>query len=122
MIYLNKGEVNELNLNINHNSDDTFVTYNLAFTHVLSQELKEYTITLSDPDQYTGNTRYCLITLDLSADDLNYLGQYELVITGNNTEPVFTGMCVLEGSTEPSTSYIELTSDNDDNENYIYIN
>ena len=123
MIYLTKAESNELYLNINNNSDSTFTTYQLNFTHVMSQEQKSYSITISDPTEYSGNTRYCIITLDLSADDLNYLGQYELTILGNGAgSALFTGMVVLEGSTEPGTDFIEYSSDNEDGSNYIYIN
>lgn len=122
MIYINKGEQNDLNLNINNNSDVDFTGYTLTFTHVVSQEVKSYTIDVSDPNQYVENTRYCIITLDLTTNDLNYLGQYELKIYGDGTELVYVGMVMLEGDTEPSTTFIELTSNNENNSNYIYIN
>ena len=76
MLYLQKGQINDLYLNINNNSRDTFSTYTLVFTHVMSKETKSYTIDLNDPAVYFQNIRYCLITLDFQTDDLNYEGQY----------------------------------------------
>ena len=122
MIYLNKGEENNLNLNINNNSNEDFTGYTLTFTHIVSQEVKTYTVDVTDPNQYISNSRYCIITLDLSLNDLNYLGQYELKIYGDGTNLVYVGMVMLEGDTEPSTQFIELTSNNENNSNYIYIN
>ena len=121
MLYLQKGQINDLYLNINNNSRDTFSTYTLVFTHVMSKETKSYTIDLNDPTVYFQNIRYCLITLDFQTDDLNYEGQYTLVIYGNPGDiKVYNGMCVLDGTQEdhPFTEYI---SPNEENANYIYI-
>jgi len=121
MLYLQKGQINTLYLNINNNSRDTFTTYTLTFTHVMSKEVKSYVIDTNDPNEFFQNIRYCTITLDLETDDLNYEGQYTLVIYGNpGTQKVYNGMVVLEGTAE-SNPFTEYISDNEVNENYIYI-
>ena len=122
MIYITKSQENDLYLNINNSSDTSFSTYTLTFKHILSQETTSYEIDTSNPAVYSGNTRYCIILLDLTTTDLHYLGQYELNIYGNGTELVYTGMVILEGDTEPSTEFIEYSSNNELGENYIYIN
>lgn len=125
MLYLNKGQVNTLYLNINNNARPNFDTYTLDFVHVMSKEAKAYVIDVNNPEEYFSNIRYCTITLDLETDDLNYEGQYVLNIVGSggdSIEPmnVYKGMVVLEGTAEstPFTTYI---SPNEENENYIYI-
>jgi hypothetical protein len=122
MLILNKGQQNELVLNINNNSRTDFTGYTLTFTHVVSQEVKSYTVNTSNPAQYAENDRYCEIVLNLqnSGQDLNYLGQYNLQIFGNGTNLVYTGMAELNGTQEanPFTEYI---SPDEDNSNYIYI-
>ena len=121
MLYIQKGQENTLVLNINNNSRDTFTGYTLEFTHVMSKEVKVYSVSTSNPTQYGQNIRYCEIVLPLNQDDLNYLGQYVLNIYGTpNNVLVFNGMVVLEGTQEsqPFTQYI---SNNEVNENFIYI-
>lgn len=121
MLYLQKGQVNTLVLNINNNSRDVFSGYTLTFTHVMSKEEKTYSISTSNSSEYFENIRYCTITLDFATDDLNYLGQYVLNIYGTPDDiKVYNGMVVLEGTQEsqPFTQYI---SPNETNENYIYI-
>ena len=49
MLYLQKGQINDLYLNINNNSRDTFSEYILIFTHVMSKETKTYVIDTNDP-------------------------------------------------------------------------
>lgn len=121
MLYLQKGEENALVLNINNNSRSTFTGYTLEFTHVMSKEVKTYSISVSNSAQYTSNIRYCEIILPLNSDDLNYLGQYVLNIYGQSGNTlVYNGMAVLEG-TEESTPFTEYVSPNEVNENYIYI-
>ena len=121
MLYLNKGQENTLVMNINNNSRSTFDEYTLTFTHIMSKEVKSYTISTSNQSQFFENIRYCTITLDFATDDLNYEGQYQLNIYGQpDNELVFVGMVVLDGAAEsdPFTVYI---SPNETNENYIYI-
>lgn len=121
MLYLQKGQENSLVLNINNNSRDTFSGYTLTFTHVMSKEEKTYSVSTSNPAQYTSNIRYCEILLDFAIDDLNYLGQYILEIFGQSGNvKVYTGMVVLEG-TEESNPFTQYISPNEVNENYIYI-
>ncbi len=122
MLILNKGQQNELVLNINNNSRTDFSGYTLTFTHVVSQEVKSYTILLSNSAVYAENDRYCEIILNLqnAGQDLNYLGQYNLQIFGNGSNLVFTGMAQLNGS-EESNPFTEYVSPNEDNSNYIYI-
>jgi hypothetical protein len=122
MLYLQKGQQNELVMNINNNTTTTFSTYVLEFTHIMSQEVKSYTVNTSNPLEYAQNIRYCEIILNLqdAGQDLNYEGEYQLKIYGNGTELVFTGIAILEGTEEQPffTTYI---SPNEVNENYIYI-
>jgi hypothetical protein len=120
MLYINKGQQNTLVLNINNNTRQTFDTYELRFTHIMSSIEKSYTIDTSDPLQYTSNIRYCSIVLPLNTDDLNYLGQYQLKIYGDGTDLVFTSMAELIG-TEEEPLFTEYQSPNENNENYIYI-
>jgi hypothetical protein len=121
MIYLNKGQQNSLVLNINNNSRNTFTGYTLEFTHIMSKEVKTYSINKSNPVQYFENIRYCEILLPLNTDDLNYLGEYQLNIYGqDDNELVYTGIAILEG-TEKGTTFTQYISPNETNENYIYI-
>jgi hypothetical protein len=120
MIILQKGQVNELALNININTRETFTGYTFVFVHVMSEESKTYLINTSNPAQYAANDRYCEVVLDLATDDLNYEGQYELTIYGNGTTLVFTGIAELDG-TEEEPFFTQYVSDNEDNSNYIYI-
>ena len=120
MLYINKGEVNNLVLNINLNSRTQFATYDLVFTHIMSKQQKTYVISTSNPLQYTSNERYCTIVLDLEDDDLIYEGQYQLNIFGDEEAEVYVTMAELQSLTtdKPFTEYI---SPNEVNENYIYI-
>jgi hypothetical protein len=120
MLYINKNEVNELVLNINNNSMTTYSTYDLVFTHIMSKNTKTYTISTSNPLQYTSNIRYCTITLDLSTDDLIYEGQYNLNIYGNGDQLVYVTIVNVDGIQE-SKPFTEYVSNNEDNTNYIYI-
>jgi len=121
MLYLNKGQANNLVLNINNNSRQTFTSYTLEFTHVMSKEVKTYSIDISDPVEYFQNIRYCEILLPLNTDDLNYLGEYILKIYGEpDDELVYSGIAILEG-TEVGSTFTQYISPNEDNANYIYI-
>lgn len=122
MLILNKTQQNELVLNINNNSRTDFTGYTLTFTHVVSQEVKSYTVDTSNPAEYAENIRYCEIILNLqnAGQDLNYLGQYNLEIFGNGTNLVYTGMAQLNGPQE-SNPFTEYISPNEENENFIYI-
>lgn len=121
MIILNKGQQNELVLNINNNSRTDFSGYTLNFLNILSQEEKSYLIDTSNPAEYADNDRYCEIILNLQDDDLNYEGQYQLKIYGNGTNLVYTGMARLNGSTEQGNTFTEYISPDEDNDNFIYI-
>ena len=125
MIYLEKGQLNTLVLNINNNSRDVFDEYTLVFTHIMSKETKSYTILLDDPAVYFQNIRYCTIKIDLSqqGEDLNYLGQYVLNIYGVPDDVwVFNGMAYLnQVDTAETTPFTQYMGNNDENENYIYI-
>jgi hypothetical protein len=121
MIIMNKGQQNELILNINNNSRTDFSGYTLTFTHILSQEEKSYVIPTNDPQLFGENIRYCEIILNLQNDDLNYEGQYQLKIYGNGTSLVYTGMVRLNGTTEQGNDFVTYQSPDEDNSNYIYI-
>lgn len=122
MLILQKGQQNELVLNINNNSRTDFSGYTLTFTHSLSQEVKSYVINTADPQQYADNERYCEIILNFqnAGQDLNYEGQYNLQIFGNGTNLVYTGLCRLDGTSEDNT-IVEYISSDEDNQQYIYI-
>ncbi len=121
MLILNKDQHNELVLNINNNSRASFTGYTLTFTHVLSQEVKSYTVSVSSAE-YSENDRYCTIELNLQqpGQDLNYEGDYMLQIYGNGTTLVYTNLARLNGTTE-DTTFVEYASPNENNENYIYL-
>jgi hypothetical protein len=123
MLILQKGQQNELVLNINNNSRQDFSGYTLTFVHALSQESKSYLIDTSNPAQFGENDRYCEIVLNfqLPGQDLNYEGQYQLQIFGNGTNLVFTSLCRLEGTAEKGNEFIQYISPDEDNSNYIYI-
>jgi len=126
MIYLQKGQQNELTMNINNNARPNFSTYTLVFTHIMSKEVKSYTVDTSNTAEYAQNIRYCEIILNLQdpGQDLNYEGEYQLNIYGNGDGytdyPVFTGIVILEG-TQEAPAFTEYISPNEVNENYIYI-
>lgn len=122
MLYLQKGQSNELVMNINNNARPDFSTYDLVFTHIMSQEVKTYTIDTNNSAEYTSNIRYCTIVIDMSiaGQDLNYEGEYQLNIYGDGTDLVFTGIAILEG-TEEEPLFTTYVSPNEVNENYIYI-
>jgi hypothetical protein len=123
MLILQKGQQNELVLNINNNSRQDFSGYTLTFVHILSQEEKTYNISTSNPAEFGENDRYCEIVLNLQnpGQDLNYEGQYQLEIFGNGTSKVFTSMVRLIGTDEKGNDYISYASPDEDNSNYIYI-
>jgi hypothetical protein len=121
MLIIQKGQQNELVLNINNNSRQDFSGYTLTFVHALSQESKSYLIDTSNPAQFGENDRYCEIVLNLQNDDLNYEGQYQLQIFGNGTNLVFTSLCRLVGNAEQGNDYVSYISPDEDNSNYIYI-
>ena len=121
MIILNKGQNNTLVLKINNNSRTDFSGYTLTFLHIVSQEEKTYTISTSNPAQFGENDRYCEIELDFGTDDLNYEGQYQLKIYGNGTQLVYTGMARLDGTTEQGNTFTQYISNDEENNNYIYI-
>ncbi len=122
MIILQKNSPNNLVLNINNNARVDFTGYTLTFVHIMSQELKSYNISTSNSQVYSENDRYCTIQLNLQqpGQDLNYEGQYQLKIYGNGSTLVFTGMVLLEG-TEEEPFFTTYVSNNEKNENYIYI-
>lgn len=121
MLYLNKGQANNLVLNINNNSRTVFTGYLLEFIHVMSKEIKTYSIDINNPVEYFQNIRYCEILLPLDTDDLNYLGEYVLNIYGTpDNENVYNGIAILEG-TEQGSTFTQYISPNEDNANYIYI-
>lgn len=111
-------------MNINNNTTTSFSSYLLEFTHIMSKEVKTYSINTSDPTQYGQNIRYCEIVLDLQipGQDLNYEGEYQLNIYGNGNlnQNVFIGIAILQGNVE-SPAFTEYISPNEVNENYIYI-
>ena len=113
MQYITRSINNTLTLNINKNSRDSYTNYKFVFTHSLSQYSNDYILTLA-----TENDRFCTVVLPLSTDNLQYFGQYELKIYGDSTDLIFVGMVRVIGEDEEIIPYV---SDNENNENYIYI-
>lgn len=111
-------------MNINNNARPNFDTYLLEFTHIMSKEVKSYSIDTNNPLVYGQNIRYCEIVLNLQTpgQDLNYEGEYQLNIYGDGdlTQNVFVGIAILEG-TQEAPAFTEYISPNEVNENYIYI-
>jgi hypothetical protein len=125
MLIIQKGQFNELVMNINNNSREVFTGYTMEFTHIMSQEVKTYTVNMANPTEYFENIRYCELALPLNTDDLNYEGQYQLKIYGVGGDVivpqlVFIGMAMLEG-TEEEPLFTTYVSPDENNENYIYI-
>lgn len=117
MIYITNNQSNTIFLNINNNSRTVFTGYSFNFTHILSQDTSSLSIDITDDLKYTGNTRYCAVTF---IANFIYEGEYSLEIRGNNTELVWSGIVIL-GEVIPTDTFNELISDNENNENYIYI-
>lgn len=115
MLYINKTGENTLTLNVNNNSRDSFSTYDLKFTHILSQDIKTYTIDTSDNTQYGVNDRYCEMVFTA---DFTYEGENKLEILGNGSILVYSGIVIVGEQTE---EFIQYVSDNENNSNYIYI-
>lgn len=115
MNYITPNVSNTLTLNVNNNSRDTFVSYTLEFTHILSQYVKTFVIDTTDNTEYGSNDRYCEFVF---SNDLLYEGEYQLKIYGNGSILVYTGI-VING--ELIETFIQYESDNENNENYIYI-
>ena len=122
MLYIQKGQQNILTLNINNNARPNFDNYVLEFTHIMSQEVKTYSIDTANPAEYFQNIRYCTITLNLQlpGQDLNYEGEYNLNIYGDGTDLIFVSIAILEGQ-EEKPFFTTYQSPNEVNENYIYI-
>jgi hypothetical protein len=126
MLYIQKGQENTLVMNINNNARPNFTSYDLVFTHIMSKEVKTYSVDTSNPAEYAQNIRYCEIVLNLqdAGQDLNYEGEYQLNIFGQGggytDVPVFVGIAILEG-TQEAPAFTEYISPNEVNENYIYI-
>lgn len=115
---ITKGVDNTLYLNTNNNNRTSFTGYTLTFVHSMSQYTKSYDIDLSDPTQFTSNERYCTVKVPLGSDDLYYYGQYSLKIYGNGSTLLQVSLLKVVGEDDP---FIENESNNDNNENYIYI-
>jgi len=126
MLYIQKGQQNTLVMNINNNTTISFSAYTLTFTHIMSKEVKSYTVDTANPSEFGQNIRYCEIVLNLqtAGQDLNYEGEYQLNIYGQGAGytnyPVFTGIAILQGNVE-APAFTEYVSPNEVNENYIYI-
>lgn len=115
MIYINKTGVTTLVLNVNNNTRDSFTTYLLKFTHILSNNVKQYTVNTNIPQQYSENNRYCEMVF---VGNFTYEGEYKLEIYGNSSVLVYTGIIIVGEQTDEFTTYI---SDNENNTNYIYV-
>ena len=121
MIYMQQGQINNLTLNINNNARPVFTTYDFVFTHIMSKETKTYVIHTNNPYEYLENIRYCEVTINLSIDDLQYLGQYNLNIYGDGTDLVFNGIVILDGQNFETAPYQVYISPNEEDSNYIYV-
>jgi hypothetical protein len=117
---LYRNQINELILNINNNTRESFSVYMLRFTHSLSQHIQEYSIDTSDNTVYGENSRYCEIILDLiGPNNLIYEGQYTLEIFGNNSKLVY--VTLVEVRTNDDEVFVQYQSNNEQGEQFIYI-
>jgi hypothetical protein len=115
MIYINQTGTTTITTNVNNNSRDVVSTYLLRFTHIMSQNVTEYTIDTTNPLEYGENDRYCEMVFNAN---FKYEGENSLEIYTNGTDLVYTGIVIVGQLIEDMTSYI---SDNEDGQNYIYI-
>lgn len=120
MIIIKNNEINEISLNINNSTRVTIEELKLTFTHVMSKDVKVYEIDVNDNTQYGANDRYCEVVLDLIAEPVTYNGQYELVVEINDYLTALKTIAEIEPEVEVDP-FTEYQSDNEDNENYIYI-
>jgi hypothetical protein len=118
---MQQGQINNLTLNINNNSRDVFTSYDLVFTHIMSKETQTYTVNTNNPSQFLENIRYCEVTINLSTNNLTYLGQYNLNIYGDGTDLVFNGIVILDGQNFETAPYQVYISPNEEASNYIYV-
>lgn len=117
---LYRNQINELILNINNNTRESFSFYKLVFVHSLSQYTKEFIIDTNDNTVYGENSRYCEIILDLTGvNNLQYEGQYGLEIFGNGSKLVYVTM--VEVRTNDNDVFVQYQSNNEDGDKFIYI-
>jgi len=115
MIYLTKTGSTTLTSNVNKNTRDAVTTYLLKFTHIMSQDVKTYTIDVLNPTEYGENDRYCELVFDAN---FTYEGENSLEIYANGTDLVYTGIVIVGEQTE---TFVQYTSNNENNSNYIYV-
>ena len=115
MIYIKKTGSITLTLNVNNNTRDDVSTYLLNFTHIMSNDNKQYTIDTTNPYQFGKNDRYCEMVF---TGTFYYEGEYKLQIYANGTDKVYDGIVIVGEQTE---EFIKYVSDNEENNNYIYL-
>lgn len=133
MVYINVNQANEFTLNINNNVRDPFPDGDVILTavHILSDKTVSQTAKIDPPagdPSYTTfygnyNARYTefWINMLLSRETFSYDGEYDVTIS-NGVQTVYNGIWIATGnSLIEQNPFIQFESDNESNENYIYI-
>lgn len=133
MVYINVTEANEFTLNINNNVRTPFPDDEVILTavHILSDKTVSQTAKIDPPagdPSYTTfygnyNARYTEFWMSqaLSVATFSYDGEYDVTIT-NGVGVLYNGIWVSTGNSEVEQNpFIQYESDNESNQNYIYI-
>jgi len=133
MVYINVTQDNEFVLNINNNSRSPFPEDEVGVlsTHILSDYSVNRTCKINPPsgDPSTNiffavtNGRYTEFWMSqtTASEMFVYDGEYDITISNGN-EVLYNGIWKATGNSETEENpFIQYTSDNERNDNYIYI-
>ena len=139
MIYIDVNENSEWVLNINNNVRDPFpqntpdpayVVY--QFKHILSDRQVNYLMYIDPPGGHSSvdtafgvtNGRYTEFYWVQSEipDTLLYDGEYDVTIKNEDNVVLYNGIWKVTGHSDTEENpFVEYQSDNENNDNYIYI-
>jgi hypothetical protein len=133
MVYINVTQDNEFVLNINNNSRNPFPedSVDVLSTHILSDHSVNRTCEINPPSGDPSSDIFFAVTngrysefwmsRDTASEMFIYDGEYDITITNGN-EILYKGIWKATGNSEAEENpFIEYTSDNERNDNYIYI-
>lgn len=132
MIYINVTQTNEFILNINNNVRDWLASgdsVNFSFTHIMSDKTTTATAPI-DPTSgvydffgsYNGRYTEFYMNSTSSQSLMTYDGEYNVIITNDNSEVLYKGIWKVTGNSEiEENPFVEYQSDNENNDSYIYI-
>jgi len=139
MVYINVTQTNEFTLNINNNLRDWYgssptgpidAVMVFRFKHILSDKTRISSCIMDqttpvNPDFFgASNGRYCEFYMSASEAEsyMSYDGEYLVTIHNDNQQLLYSGIWKVKGNSETEENpFIEYTSDNETNDNYIYI-